>query len=528
MLSLQNLSYSISGNLILDEVDMFVSNKQHIGLVGRNGSGKSTLFNIIQDFLEYDSGKIQLESGCRIMSVKQEMPSGNLTPRDFLLNQDILRKTLLEKLENCHENPEQMGEIYDQLLQINAFEAESRAAVVLNGLGFDEEAQNMPLETFSGGFRMRIALGSVLYQEPDLLLLDEPTNHLDLETTDWLKDFLKSYPKSFILISHDRDFLNDTVNYVFHLKNKKITKYTGNFDTFLDIYTLNQKNAEEYNAKMEEKRAHMMKFVSRFQFKATKAKQAQSRLKAISKLKFLPVENNDPTYSFNFPEPNELSSNILSYEKIFLGYDDKTVLKNISGTIMNDDRIAIVGANGNGKTTFAKFLAGELKQKKGIRTECSKLKIGFYKQDLFEKFDVQKSAYEHLQALLPSVADRQIRSHLGRFGFSGDKVYQKIRELSGGERARLVFASLTVDAPNLLILDEPTNHLDLEMRESLIETLTSYKGAVILITHDRHFLNRVADSIFIVNNGSIEQFNGDVTQYEKVFREKLSKFKLVL
>lgn len=523
MLSLQSLSYSISGNLILDEIDAFVGSKQHIGLVGRNGSGKSTLINVIQNFLEYDNGKMQIERGCRIMSVKQEMPSGTLTPREFLLNQDVLRKTLMEKLENCHENPEQMSEIYDQLIQMNAFDAESRAAIVLNGLGFDEEAQNMPLETFSGGFRMRVALGSVLYQEPDLLLLDEPTNHLDLETSDWLKEFLKSYSKSFLLISHDRDFLNETVNYIFHLKNKKITKYTGNFDTFLDIYTLKQKNAEEYNTKMEEKRAHMMKFVNKFQAKATKAKQAQSRLKAISKLKFLPTESDDPTFSFNFPEPNDISSNILSYEKVSIGYGDKVVLKNISGTIMNDDRIAIVGANGNGKTTFAKFLAGELKQKKGSRTECSKLKVGFYKQDLFEKFDLQKNAYENIKDLLPNAIDKQIRSHLGRFGFSGDKAFQRIQELSGGERARLVFASLTIDAPNLLILDEPTNHLDLEMRESLICTLTSYKGAVILITHDRHFLNRVANSIFVVNNGSVEQFNGDIDQYERKYRELRTK-----
>lgn len=363
---------------------------------------------------------------------------------------------------------------------------------------------------------MRVALGAILFREPDLLLLDEPTNHLDLETSDWLKDFLCRYPKSFILISHDRDFLNDTVDAILHLKNKKITRYNGNFDTFIDTYAIKQKNAEEYNAKMETKRRHMIAFVERFGAKATKARQAQSRLKAISKMKFLPVDQDDPTVAFNFPEPNfVLSSSILSYDKVSLGYGDKVILKNISGTIMNDDRISIVGANGNGKTTFAKFLAGELLQKKGTREANSKLKIGFYRQDLFEKLDVTKSSYDFLKEMMPSAIDKQIRSHLGRFGFSGDKVFQLIKELSGGERARLVFATLTLDAPNLLILDEPTNHLDIEMRESLISTLTSYRGAVILITHDCNFLNRVANSILIVANGSVRQFSGDVDQYER-------------
>jgi ATP-binding cassette subfamily F protein 3 len=515
VLTLQNISFSISGNLILDGVDLQLSGRQHMGLVGRNGSGKSTLFKIICRELEHDGGKIQQERGKLILSVKQEMPGEHMTPREYLLSRDLLRETLLNQLENCHNNPELMGEIYDQLIAINAFEAESRAAVVLKGLGFDEETQNTPLENFSGGFRMRVALGAILFQEPDLLLLDEPTNHLDLETTDWLKDFLNAYPKSFILISHDRDFLNDTVDGIFHLKNKKLTRYTGNFDTFLDTYSQKQKNIEEYNAKMELKRKHMMDFVRRFQVKATKARQAQSRLKTIEKMKFLPIESSDPTVAFNFPEPDTiLESNIISYDRVSLGYGAKVVLKNVSGSIMGDDRIAIVGSNGNGKTTFAKFLAGELKQKKGTREANDKLKIGFYRQDLFEKLDIRKSVYDFVKNLMPNFSDRQVRSHLGQFGFSGDKVFQLIGELSGGERARLVFATLTINLPNLLILDEPTNHLDLEMRESLISSLTSYKGAIILITHDRHFLNRVANMIFVVANGGVTQFNGDLSQYE--------------
>ncbi|MDR0677605.1 MAG: ATP-binding cassette domain-containing protein [Holosporaceae bacterium] len=520
MLTLQSINFSIAGKQILSAVDLQLSCRQHVGLVGRNGSGKSTLFKIILGELEQDGGKVQMEKGRTILSVRQEMPDGNMTPREFLLSQDLQRDGLLKQLEEKADNPELLAEIYDRLININAFEAEARAAIVLKGLGFSEEAQNSPLGNFSGGFRMRVALGAILFQEPDILLLDEPTNHLDLETSDWLKDFLNVYPKSFILISHDRDFLNGTVDSILHLKNKKLTKYNGNFDTFLEAYALKQKNAEECNAKMEAKRKHMMEFVERFGAKATKAKQAQSRLKAIAKMKLVPIDQDDPTVSFDFPEPNTiLSSNVLSYEKVSLGYGDKIILKNISGTVMGDDRIAIVGQNGNGKTTFAKFLAGELKPKKGTREAHGKLKIGFYKQGLFEKLDVNKTLYDFMKGMIQNATDRQLRSYLGRFGFSGDTAFQLIGKLSGGERARLVFATLTIESPNLLILDEPTNHLDIEMRESLISTLTSYKGAVILITHDRNFLTRTANAIFVVSNGSVTQFNGDIDQYEQSIRQ---------
>ncbi|MDR1361909.1 MAG: ATP-binding cassette domain-containing protein [Holosporaceae bacterium] len=519
MLTLENINFSVNGKPILDQVNLQVGNRQHIGLVGRNGSGKSTLFKIILAELEHDGGKIQREKTKTIVSVKQEMPSGDISPRDFLLSQDTVRGNLLKQLEEKSDQPELLAEIYDQLISIKAFDAESRAAVVLNGLGFDEKAQGTPLNNFSGGLRMRVALGAILFQEPDLLLLDEPTNHLDLETSGWLKDFLRAYSKSFILISHDRDFLNDVADDIMHLKNNKLTYYSGNFDKFIDAYTIKQKNLEEYNAKMETKRKHMMAFVERFGAKATKAKQAQSRLKAIAKIKFMPPDKDDPTACFNFPNPrSKLSSNILSYDKVSIGYGNVTVLKNISGLVMAEDRIAIVGANGNGKTTFAKFLAGELKQKKGTREVHGKLKVGFYKQDLFEKLDVTKSPYDFLKDMVPDQIDQQLRTHLGGFGFSGNKVFQSIEDLSGGERARLVFAALTMEAPNLLILDEPTNHLDMEMREALISSLASYGGAVILITHDRNFLNRIANSIFIVANGSVTQFNGDVDQYEKAIQ----------
>lgn len=513
MISLKDVSFGIAGKSVLDSVCLQVGDRQRVGLVGRNGSGKSTLFKLILKELETDSGTIEIESGCKIMTVRQELPSGDLSPRDFILAQDTERIMLLDKLENSAPDDD-ISEVYDRLIQIDAFSAEARAAVILKGLGFSEKQQNMKLSEFSGGFRMRVALGATLYNEPDLLLLDEPTNHLDLETTDWLQSFLKNYSKSCILISHDRDFLNNTVNYVAHLKSGHITKYTGNFETFLEIYNSNQKNAAAYNKKMAEKRAHMLDYVNRFGAKATKAKQAQSKLKAIEKMQFLPVDHDDPTVSFNFPEPEEIPSPIVSYEKVFLGYDDNVVLKNISGTIMNNDKIAIVGENGNGKTTFARFLTGDLRPKKGKITRSNKLKIGFYKQDMFDGVDLDLSVIDYFKSQHSEYDESYIRGHLGRFGITGDMVFQKLSELSGGEKARLVFSILTIIAPNLLILDEPTNHLDLEMRESLISTLTEYRGAVLVISHDRHFLNRVANSILIVKNHKIEHYNGDLRQYE--------------
>ena len=513
MLSVKKLSYYIAGKQLFEDVDFCISPKQHVGLFGRNGTGKSSLFKLILNQLSPDGGKIEISENWKILSVKQEMPSGDMTPLEFLLSQDEERHKLMSELETC-EDTHRMTEIYDRLIQIDAYGAESRAAVVLRGLGFDSEDQAKPINTFSGGWRMRMALGAVLFQEPDLLLLDEPTNHLDLETANWLESFLKKYPKSFILISHDRDFLNSTVDGILHLKNKKITRYSGNLDTFLDTYNLKQKNAEAQNAKMEEKRQHMLEFIRRFQYKASKAKQAQSRIKALEKMKFLEIDQNDPTIAFNFPETEPLAPPVITFDRVSLGYGNKVVLKNISGSIEPDDRVAIVGKNGNGKTTFARFLAGELKPQKGIRQASDKLKIAFYKQDQFETLDLESSPYDQVRKYFPTLNDTQVRSHLGRVGFTRDQVFQKIKELSGGERARLIFAYLTANSPNLLILDEPTNHLDLEMRESLINTINTYRGAVIVISHDKSFLSRIANTVYLLKDQNVSPFDGDISSYE--------------
>ena len=514
MISLQKVSYSVVGRKLLDSVSFKISNNQHIGLIGRNGTGKSTIFKIIQNEILVDQGTIESAKIWKILAVKQEMPEGNLSPLEYLMSKDDEATSLFKELETC-KDPNRLGDIYERLIQIDAYTAEARAAIILKGLGFSDEEQTMPLSTFSGGFRMRVALASALFQKPDLLLLDEPTNHLDLETTRWLQDFLKKYPRSFLLISHDRDFLDETVSSILHLKNSKITSYKGNFTTFLKTYKLQQANIASYNEKMTDQKEKMMSFVNRFKASASRSKQAQSRLKAIEKMDFIPVEKDDPTIAFQFPNSEELYPPLLSFEKAFIGYGEKTILKNISGSLAPGDRIALVGANGNGKTTFARFLSGDLKPQKGTITSHRKLKIAFYRQDQFEDLETDRSAYSHVSDHLPNANELKIRTHLGCFGFSREKAEQRVKELSGGERARLLFACLTANNPSLLILDEPTNHLDMEMRESLITALNEYKGAIILITHDRHLLHNVADTLWIAKNGNITTFDGDIKKYEK-------------
>lgn len=514
MLSLNRINYFIGGRSLLENVSFQIAPTHRVGLVGRNGSGKSTLFNLIQGIVTPDSGEIEVAKYYKVLSIKQEMPSGDLSPLAYLLEQDQERLSLLKELEDCHD-ANRMGDLYERLIQIDAYTAESRAAIVLKGLGFSDEDQLRPLQSFSGGFRMRIALAAALFQEPDLLLLDEPTNHLDFETTQWLQTFLSKYPKSFLLISHDREFLNATINTVLHLKSTKVSRYTGNFDTFLNVYEQQQANLAAYNTRMEEQRAHMQSFVDRFKAKASKARQAQSRMKALEKLKFIPVDKTDPTVAFNFPEPEAISPPMLAFEKVSLGYGDTVVLKNLNATLSPDERIGLVGSNGNGKSTLAKFLADELAPFSGEVKRHGKLKIAFYRQDQFDHMDTDRTAYNVVADAMPKATPTQIRGHLGRFGFVKEKAEQKVKLLSGGERARLLFSCLTAERPNLLILDEPTNHLDMEMRESLIDALNTYTGAVILITHDRHLLRHVADRLWVIKDKTLSQFDGDLQDYTK-------------
>jgi ATP-binding cassette subfamily F protein 3 len=520
MLYLNNISCFLNGVPILENVNLQLADGHKGGLIGRNGCGKSTLFKIILGELEPDSGEVEMSRGMKIVTVAQEVPGGEQTPLEFLLNSDKERKQLFEELEN-NPDPNRLADIYDRLIQINAYSAEGRAAVILKGLGFNEEKQNMSLSSFSGGFRMRVALAAALFQTPDLLLLDEPTNHLDLESIIWLQDFLKSYPNSLLVVSHERDFLNVVTDHIFHLQRGKLTTYKGNYDVYEEKHRLKLEADVAYNKRIEAQRSHMQKFVDRFRYKATKAKQAQSRIKAIEKLNPVTLVLDDPTIKISFPEPEQLPSPIVSFEKVVLGYDDTPILRNLTGSILCDDRIALLGANGNGKSTFAKFVAKRLKPMAGNSRVLDKLRIGYFHQHQFEELKLEATPFDHIQELLPGSNPQQIRTHLGNFGFSGDKALSKVKQLSGGEKARLVFSMITTLKPNILILDEPTNHLDMDMRESLIFAINAFDGAVILITHDWHLLSHTADRIWVVENKTIQPYEGSIYDYKEQVLSKI-------
>lgn len=514
MLKIQDIVYRIGGRVILDGASFQLPDGHRAGLVGRNGCGKSTLFSLLLKKNHADSGEIELSRGFKIITVAQEVPGGEQTPIDYLLASDIERHQLMHELEMCID-PNAMSDIYERLIQIDAYSAESRAAIVLKGLGFNEEEQLRPLSSFSGGYRMRVALAAALYQTPDLLLLDEPTNHLDIESIIWLKEFLKSYPNSLLLISHDRDMLNTCVNSILHLREGKITPYSGNYDFFEKTFEQQQMFNASYNVKLQAQRQHLQNFVDRFRAVASKARQAQSRLKAIEKLGPMMSLVEDPSIRMTFPEVEPLSPPIIHFEKVSLGYGDHVVLRNVHGSIQPTDRIAILGANGNGKSTFAKFIAGRLQPLSGEYEKSGKLRIGYFHQHQHEELDLHQSAYHMMQALMPSAPEPKVRGHLGRFGFSRDKADVKIGSLSGGEKARLMFATISLSQPHILILDEPTNHLDMDMRESLTLAINEFEGAVILIAHDWHLLKHTVDQLWVVAEGTVKPFERSIDDYRQ-------------
>ncbi len=512
MLSINDLTYRIGGQVLLDDVQLQLPDGHRAALIGRNGSGKSTLFKLILGESQSDGGTIRISNGMKIISVAQEVPGGDQTPLEFLLASDIERTELLHQTENF-EDPNLLADVYERLIQIDAYNAEGRATAILKGLGFSEEQQAQPLSSFSGGFRMRVALAAALFQTPDLLMLDEPTNHLDLEATLWLKEFLQKYPHSLLLISHDRDLLNSTINTIFHLQKGKLTKYSGNYDFYERTSQQQMAFSAAYNEKIETQRKHMQSFVDRFKSKASKSKQAQSRMKAIAKLQTVNIVLNDPSIKISFPDVEPLAPPLINYDKVSLGYEKNTVLHHLSGRIDPDDRIALLGANGNGKSTFAKLLASQLKPLSGTFTTPPKMRIGYFHQHQLETLMLKETAYNHLQNLMPTANETAIRTQLGCFGFSRDKANVAVGSLSGGEKARLVFSMITAVRPHILILDEPTNHLDIEMRESLIYAINEFQGAVILITHDWHLLTHTVDRLWVVANKTIKPHLGTLDDY---------------
>ncbi|KFB10529.1 ABC-F family ATP-binding cassette domain-containing protein [Nitratireductor basaltis] len=514
MLSINDLSLRVAGRLLIENATVQLASGAKAGIVGRNGTGKTTLFRAITGDLSPESGSISLSRGTRIGQVAQEAPGTEEALIEIVLKADVERARLLAEAESATD-PHRIAEIQTRLADIGAHSAEARAAEILAGLGFDAEAQKRPASSFSGGWRMRVALASVLFAEPDLLLLDEPTNYLDLEGTLWLESYLSRYPHTVLLISHDRDLLNRAVNSIIHLENRKLTLWAGGYDQFARQYAEKAELQEKMRVKQDAKRKHMQSFVDRFRAKASKARQAQSRLKALEKMQVISANVLTQVAPFNFPSPEKVvASPIIAVESGAVGYaDDKPVLKQLNLRIDHDDRIALLGANGNGKSTFAKLLAGRLGLQAGKLTLAPGLKVSIFAQHQMDDLRPAESAYQHLRRQMPEAPEAKVRARVAQFGLATEKMDTPARDLSGGEKARLLMGLSSLDAPHLFILDEPTNHLDIDSRQALAEALNDFDGAVILISHDRHLIEACADRLWLVDKGTVKPFEGDMDDY---------------
>ncbi len=515
MLHLNDVTLRLAGRLLLEGATVHVPAGQRVGLVGRNGSGKSTLLRLVRGELQPDQGDLRKRSNIRLGWVAQEAPSGEQTPRETVLAADEERAALLLAAEHA-KTAEEIAETQTRLADIGAHAAPSRASVILNGLGFDEAAQHQPLSTFSGGWRMRVALAAVLFAEPDLLLLDEPTNHLDLEATLWLESYLRRYPHTLLLVSHDRDLLNNVPERIIHLDQLKLTAYTGGYDDFERIRREKLELQDKERVKVEAKRKHMQAFVDRFRYKATKARQAQSRMKAIEKLAHIGQVIDAPGIVLRFPETTVPAPPLLTFDRVQAGYGEKVVLDQIDLRIDPDDRIALLGANGNGKSTFAKLIANRLLPLTGEITRPPKLEVGYFAQHQIEDLCPANSSLDHLATLLPEVRPERLRAHLGSFGLGQDKAELPVGKLSGGEKARLTFALISAGKPQVLVLDEPTNHLDIDSREALVQAINDFQGGVILISHDRHLIELTADQLWLVADGRVRPYEGDLEDYRRL------------
>ena len=514
MLTLQDITVRLGGNLILDHVSAALPPKSRVGLVGRNGAGKSTLIKVMAGELESDGGSFQVPKQTRIGYIAQDTPGGITTPIEMVLVADVERMVLLQEADKASD-PHRIAEIHDRLGVINAHGAPARAARILAGLGFDEDAQSQPMDSFSGGWRMRVALAALLFSEPDLLLLDEPSNHLDLEAELWLESFLKSYPATLVIISHERDLLNTVVDHILHLQGGTASLYPGNYDSFEHLRRERQAQAESMRLKQESKRKDLQAYVDRWRYKTHTARQAQSRLKALARMKPIAAAAEDPTLSFDFPSPDELRPPLIVLDDAEVGYVPGTpVLSHLNLRIDPDDRIAFVGRNGNGKTTLARLLASHLKPSCGTVGHSGKLRVGYFAQHQIEDLIADETPFQHMTRVMPDAKPGAVRSQLGRFGFSGDMAMRAVSRMSGGERSRLALALITRDAPHILILDEPTNHLDVDAREALVQALTVFKGAVIVVSHDRHLLELTADRLVLVAEGAAVEFSGSLDDYQ--------------
>ena len=528
MLSIQGISYRVAGRTLLDNVSVNIPAGRRVGLVGPNGAGKSTLFKIISGEIPADGGSISLIKGATLGMVRQDLPDDETSILDVVLDSDTERTQLMKEAETT-EDLDRIGFIYERLNEINAYDAPSRAASILAGLGFSEAAQACPISSFSGGWRARVALASVLFLQPNVLLLDEPTNHLDFESMVWLENFLMRYRETLIIISHDRDILNKTVDHILHLENQTLVQYTGNYDQFERRRAEKLLNQQSLHEKQLAQKAHLMKFVDRFRATASKARQAQSRLKAIEKMDIVDAVIAERVTAFTFPEPKEMKPPMIRLENVDAGYiEGKPVLRGLNLTINPNDRIALLGANGNGKSTLVKILSARLNPLSGKIYKSGQLKIGYFAQFQTDELDVALTPFEVLRAAMQEPSEVKVRSMLSRFGFDKHKADTKVGGLSGGEKARLLFCLMSYDAPHIMLLDEPTNHLDIDAREALMQALNNYSGAVILVSHDTHLVECVADQLWLVTDGNCKPFDDDLDAYRKqvIRQRKLERDKL--
>lgn len=515
MINFKDISFSIGGVSLFENSSAFVPTGHKVGIVGRNGTGKTTLFKLILKELVLDSGIIEVPKNFKIGSVAQEAPSSEETLLDTVLSADIERTKLLKDSET-ETDPNKIASIHVRLADIDAYSAEARASTILSGLGFAQENQNKPCSSFSGGWRMRVALASVLFSNPDLLLLDEPTNYLDFEGTVWLENFLQKFKNTVLVISHDRNLLNKSVNGILHLSARKLQFYTGNYDAF-DNERRNQLEQKlTLKNKQDAQRAHIESFVNRFKAKASKAKQAQSRIKILEKMKPIVIEEDQKIPKFKFLDVVKFAPPLVTLDKVIVGYNNLPVLKNINLQINPDDRIGLLGVNGEGKSTFSKLIAKKLPKMEGVFNMPQKLKVGYFAQHQLDELRPDETPFQHLTLKLDKEIPSRIRAILGSAGFTYETMDLEVKRLSGGQKARLLILLVIMEKPDLLILDEPTNHLDIESREALIMALNQYSGSLILVSHDAFLVERLVDRLLVVKNGNVSEFEGDIHEYRKL------------
>jgi len=515
MLSFNNLELVLGGKTLFDDVSLTIHHHQKVGLVGANGTGKTSLFKVIKKEIEVDQSTVSFPNDLRISYLAQEVPASDEIALQYVLSGDYRLIEIQHEIELAEkeEKFELLAELYETYSALDGYSAKSKAEQLMAGLGFKSEDFSKSLKDFSGGWRVRLNLAKTLMQPSDLMLLDEPTNHLDLDAILWLSNWIKSFPGALILISHDRDFLDDCVSSIAHLYRQSIELYSGNFTQFEILRAAKLAEIQSNFIKQQKEVAHMQSFINRFKAKATKARQAQSRVKALEKMELIAPAHIDSPFNFTISETEKISNPLISLSESNLGYDNP-ILSKINLTIAPGDRIGLLGPNGAGKSTLIKSIVGSIPVLDGDREIGSNFRVGYFSQHQVDDLDLSISAFSHIQRLDETKTEKQIRTYLGGFNFKGDKVKDPIHLFSGGEKARLAFAIISYQKPNILLMDEPTNHLDMEMRHALTIALQAFKGAILLISHDRHLLNSSVDHFYLVDNGGVDLFNGDLNDYK--------------